>query len=213
MTILILIVLALGAVIGCYQGAFKQLANLLGVVVGIILAATLYKQGGDFLAAKSGTSTGVAQMAAFIIIVIIVPILLGFIASLFTKLFSTIHLGCLNRLIGAAIGVLCYGLLLSFAFNMYDFIESKFGFAPEALEQREDLFYEVKHVCQPLVPDLIIVTDSTEVAHGAKAHRGVRSVVDRTLKGADVVDKTIEKVIGEKAKSIFGNKGEEQVEE
>lgn len=204
MTLLIVIILALGAAIGCYQGAFKQIANLLGVVLGIIIAASFYKQGGELLASKCGASAGIAQIVAFVILVIVVPICLGFVATLLTKLFSSIHLGCLNRLAGAVIGVVCYGLLLSFAFNVYDFVESKFGFSPEKLEQREDLFYTVKHVSQPVLPDLLIVDDSTEVS--AKVSKGVK--VQRGVKR--VVDKAINKVVGDKIQSAFGLHGEEQ---
>ena len=207
MTLLIVIILALGAAIGCYQGAFKQIANLLGVVVGIIIAASLYKQGGELLASKCGASAGIAQVVAFVILVIIVPVCLGFVATLLTKLFSSIHLGFLNRLAGAVIGVVCYGLLLSFAFNVYDFVESKFGFSPEKLEQREDIFYKVKHVSQPLLPDLLIVDDSTEVSAQGARDAKVRSGVKR------VVDKAIDKVVGDKIKSAFGSHGEENEEE
>lgn len=206
MTLLIVIILALGAAIGCYQGAFKQIANLLGVVVGIIIAASFYKQGGELLASKCGASAGIAQVVAFVILVIIVPVCLGFVATLLTKLFSSIHLGFLNRLAGAVIGVMCYGLLLSFAFNVYDFVESKFGFSPEKLEQREDIFYKVKHVSQPLLPDLLIVDDSTEVSAQGARDAKVRSGVKR------VVDKAIDKVVGDKIKSAFGSHGEENEE-
>ena len=207
MTLLIVIILALGAAIGCYQGAFKQIANLLGVVLGIIIAASFYKQGGELLASKCGASAGIAQVVAFVILVIIVPVCLGFVATLLTKLFSSIHLGFLNRLAGAVIGVVCYGLLLSFAFNVYDFVESKFGFSPEKLEQREDIFYKVKHVSQPLLPDLLIVDDSTEVSAQGARDAKVRSGVKR------VVDKAIDKVVGDKIKSAFGSHGEENEEE
>ena len=207
MTLLIVIILALGVAIGCYQGAFKQIANLLGVVVGIIIAASFYKQGGELLASKCGASAGIAQVVAFVILVIIVPVCLGFVATLLTKLFSSIHLGFLNRLAGAVIGVVCYGLLLSFAFNVYDFVESKFGFSSEKLEQREDIFYKVKHVSQPLLPDLLIVDDSTEVSAQGARDAKVRSGVKR------VVDKAIDKVVGDKIKSAFGSHGEENEEE
>ena len=203
MNILIAAILAFGAAVGCYQGAFKQIANLLGVVLGIVLAAILYEKCGDFLAVKSGTSASVGHIAAFVIIVIIVPILFGFIATFLTKVFSTIHLGCVNRLSGAAIGVVCYGLLLSFAFNVYDFIESKFGYSPEILEERENLYYQVKHAGQPIFPDMLIVADSTEVANGAKHSKGMK----------DVIDKTIDKVVGDKVQSVFGTHGEEQDQE
>ena len=103
--------------------------------------------------------------------------------------------------------MVCYGLLLSFAFNVYDFVESKFGFSPEKLEQREDIFYKVKHVSQPLLPDLLIVDDSTEVSAKGARDAKVRSGVKR------VVDKAIDKVVGDKIKSAFGSHGEENEEE
>jgi len=182
MTILIVIILALGAAIGCYQGAFKQIANLFGVVVGLVLAAVLYERCGDYLASKSGTSASVGQIAAFVIIVVVVPLVLGVLASMLTKLFSVVHLGCLNRMVGAVIGVVSYGLILSFAFNVYDFVEGKFGFSTESLEKREDSFYKVKHVCHPIIPDFLIVSDSTEVAQGYEAKKGVKGVVDEAVK-------------------------------
>ena len=206
MTLLIVIILALGAAIGCYQGAFKQIANLLGVVVGIIIAASFYKQCGEVLASKCGASAGIAQIVAFVILVILVPVCLGFVATLLTKLFSSIHLGCLNRLAGAVIGVVCYGLLLSFAFNVYDFVESKFGYSPEKLGQLEEIFYNVKHVSQPILPDILIVDDSTEVSTRVSKDAEVKRGVKR------VVDKAIDKVVGDKIQSVFGLHGEETEE-
>ena len=203
MNILITIVLALGAAVGCYQGAFKQIANLVGVVAGIVLAAMFYKKFGDFLAVQCGSSPGIGHIAAFVIIVILVPIALGFLASLLTKAFSTLHLGCINRLSGAAIGVVCYGLLLSFAFNAYDFVVSRCGYACEELECREPLYYTVKHAAQPIIPDLLIVYDSTEVANGATPHNGVKGIVDQAM----------DKVVGDKVQSVFGTHGEEEEQE
>ena len=54
MDTLILIVLLVGAVIGFVQGAFKQIANFLGVTVGIVLAVALYDQFGHYLADATG---------------------------------------------------------------------------------------------------------------------------------------------------------------
>ena len=62
MEILIYIVLLVGAVIGFHQGAFKQVAHFLGVVVGLLIAATLYQQFGDLLADKTGASAGFGRL-------------------------------------------------------------------------------------------------------------------------------------------------------
>jgi len=181
MDTLILAVLIIGAVIGFYQGAFKQIANFIGVALGIILASMLYQQCGDFLADKSGASTGTAHAVAFVAIVILVPIVLGWIASLLTKAASSIHLGFLNRLAGAALGCISYGLVLSFAFNLMDFVESRYGYAPEKLQERTELYYLTKQASHPIVPDMLIVADSTEIANGAAPRCGIRNMVDSTL--------------------------------
>ncbi|MBR2155237.1 MAG: CvpA family protein [Bacteroidaceae bacterium] len=196
MDTLILIVLGIGAAIGFYQGAFKQIANFIGVALGLFLASMLYQQCGDYLADKSGASASTAHMVAFVIIVILVPVVLGWMASLLTKVASSIHLGFLNRLAGAVLGIVSYGLILSFACNGMDFLESKFGYHPELLEERSDLFYTVKHASQPVIPDIVIVADSTEVAHGAPPKQGVKDVVDKAVDQAgDIVNETVKSMM------------------
>jgi len=180
-TTLILIVLLVGAVIGFCQGAFKQIANFLGVVVGVLVASLLSHQFGEFLVDRTGTSQGLAHTIAFFLIAIVVPIVIGWIATLLTKLFKKMHLGLVNRLCGAAIGAVCYGIVMSFAFNVMDFIESSGGFKQERLTEREPVFYTAKHASQVIVPDFLIVDDSTEVANlepGVEPRRGLKPAFD-----------------------------------
>lgn len=188
METLIYIVLLVGAVIGFYQGAFKQIANFAGTIVGLILATALYERFGDVLADKAGTSASMAHTIAFVLIAIVAPIVLGWVASLLTKLFKQIHLGFVNRLAGAGVGVICYGLVMSIAFNLIDFATSNAGFKAEKLEERPELYYQVKRVSQVVVPDVLIVTDSTEVAHGAEPKYGLKPAVD------NAVDKAVDSI-------------------
>lgn len=185
MNILILVVMAVGAVMGFVQGAFKQVANLVGVVLGILLATMLYDRFGAYLASATGTDTGVGNVAAFLLIVVIVPVALGLLAALLTKLFSAAHLGFLNRLAGAAIGMACYGLLLSFAFNLLDFARSNGGLKPKKLEERPPLYYAWKQAGQFAVPNVLIVTDSTEEAQGVRPMHGIRSKLPPILGGEE----------------------------
>ncbi len=179
MEILIYAVLLVGAIIGFRQGAFKQIANFVGVIAGLAIAATLYQQFGDMLADKAGTSSSFGRLIAFVLIVIIVPVILGWVASLLTVFFKKLNINFINRLIGALIGVVSYGLILSIALNLYDFISSNAGFKPQKLSQRPSIYYQVKQATQIVIPDVIIVTDSTEVAHGAEPKFGLRPIVDQ----------------------------------
>ena len=181
MEILIYIVLIFGAVIGFKQGAFKQVANFLGVAVGLLIAATLYHQFGDFLADKTGASIGFGRFIAFILIVIVVPIALGWVAAFFTEFFKKLKLNFLNRLLGAAVGVICYAIILSIGLNLYDFVVSNAGFKPEKLDERPTLYYRVKHATQIIIPDLLIVTDATEEAQGCTPKHGLQHMIDKAV--------------------------------
>jgi membrane protein required for colicin V production len=179
MDILIYIVLIVGAVIGFKQGAFKQVAHFLGVAVGLLIAATLYHQFGDFLADKTGASIGFGRLIAFVLIVIIVPLALGWIAAFLTEFFKKLKLNFLNRIIGALVGVVCYAVILSVALNLFDFIASNAGFKPQKLGERTDLYYQMKHATQVVIPDILLVTDQTEVANGCEPKYGLKPVVHK----------------------------------
>lgn len=188
MEILIYVVLLVGAVLGFHRGAFKQIASFLGVGVGLLVAATLYHQFGDFLADKTGASVTFGHMMAFVLIVIIVPIVLGWVAAFLTEFFKKLKLNFLNRLIGAAVGVVSYAILLSVAFNLLDFVGSNAGFKPHKLDQRADLFYKVKHATQIVIPDILIVTDDTEVASGMEPKFGLQPIVEKATKKLNPLD-------------------------
>lgn len=178
METLIYLVLLVGAVIGFKQGAFKQIANFLGIGAGLLIATALYQRFGDYLADKAGTDVTFGHVIAFVLVVIVVPVALGWVASFLTACFKKLKLNFLNRLTGMVIGMVSYGLLLSVAFNLMDFIGSNAGFKTQKLDERVEVFYLVKQSTQPVIPDLLIVTDSTEVAQGATPKYGLKSVVD-----------------------------------
>ena len=178
MTVLIIIVALIGALVGYIQGAIKQIANLGGIIVGLLLAVMAYDKFGKVLADFTGTEETTADIIAFIAIVILFPIVLGLIASLLTKAFKAIHLSFVNRLAGAVVGAVGYLLILSVAFNVYDFIKSKGGTSTESLIQRDDLYYKVKHATQRFIPDIIIVTDSTEEASGISPKHSIQDKID-----------------------------------
>lgn len=190
MEILIYIVLIVGGIIGFKQGAFKQVAHFLGVAVGLLLAATLYHQFGDFLADKTGASIGFGRLVAFVLIVIVVPIGLGWLAAFFTEFFKKLKLNFLNRLLGAFVGVVCYALILSVALNLFDFVASNAGFKPQKLSARPDIYYSMKHATQVVIPDILLVTDAIEIANGCEPRYGLKSVVEKATKKAKPTKKS-----------------------
>lgn len=160
----IYVVWGLAAILGFYQGFFKQVANLIGIVAGIVLATIFYSEFGQKVAELTGSTEEAGGWIAFILIAVIVPVVLGLLASLLTKLFKKMHLGCVNRTAGAILALVIYTFLMGFAFNVMDFINSSAGFHTEKLKERPELYYQIKKAPQHFIPDAIIVSDSLEEA-------------------------------------------------
>ncbi len=156
MDILIYIVLLVGAIVGLWQGAFKQVAHLLGIIAGLYLAMFLYDDIGTWLANFAGVEDTYGQIVAFILIVILVPFVLGILASILTKIFSWANINWLNRIAGAVVGVVCYAFALSVVLNVADYAISSAGTCPEKLGNRTELYKNIKQLSQFVVPDFII---------------------------------------------------------
>ena len=180
--LIIYIFLIIGIVVGYRQGVLKQIASLLGVALGLVIATVAYCKFGDFLADKTGAAVGIELILIFIGIVIIVPLFLGWVASLLTELLKKLKLNIFNRLVGAVVGFVSYAIILSVAFNIFDFIASNGGCRPQKLDERPSLFYHVKHLTQVAIPDILIVTDATEVNNGVNPKNGIKPVIDEASK-------------------------------
>lgn len=179
MDLILYAVLAWGAISGFRRGAIKQLAAFFGVAVGLVLATLLYHLFGDYLADKTGASIGFGRFTAFVLIVVVVPVVLGNFAAFVTSVFKKIKLNFFNRIVGAFVGLICYALLLSVTLNLFDFVSSNAGFSTHKLDKRSEVFYLLKHATQIAIPDILIVTDSTEVADGCQPKYGLKPVVTR----------------------------------
>ncbi len=116
--ILFLLVLAAGAWKGWSNGLLKEVLGLIGVFVGLYVAHLLYEQVGYQLAPHIGCSPTIANVIAFALIWIGVPIILGLAGSLLTKILEWAGLDSINNLGGAILSVVKYGLILGAVCNV-----------------------------------------------------------------------------------------------
>ncbi len=79
--IIILIALGAGVIIGFMKGFIRQLASILGLIVGLLAAKALYTSLAVKLCPTVTDSMTVAQILAFVIIWIAVPLIFTLVAS------------------------------------------------------------------------------------------------------------------------------------
>lgn len=111
--IILCVLLLLGAIRGFMKGFVAALCTLCGFLVGLLVAYMLNQRLGDTLAPYIGTSVTTARLVAFFLLWVVIPIGMGVVGQLITKLLSLIHLGFLNRLGGALMGFVKYFMVLT----------------------------------------------------------------------------------------------------
>ncbi|MGN0036087.1 MAG: CvpA family protein [Bacteroidaceae bacterium] len=149
---ILLAFLGAGALLGLYKGFIKQLATLLGLVVGLVIAKALYVPLAEKLCPTVTQSMDVAQIIAFALIWVAVPLAFTLVASLFTRAMEAISLGWLNRLLGFALGLLKYVLVVSLCINVLEFADTDGLLLSEETKQASRLYYPLKHFVGVVFP-------------------------------------------------------------
>ena len=142
--IIIAVLLVIGLVSGLRDGLVKQVAGLAGIIGGLLLGRMFYMPVGEWLMSTFGISVQAAHITAFILILIIVPLLLNLVGWLVSKLLSAICLGWINRLLGGLVGVLKFALLAGVVITGIELFD-KHATLVSAAKKDSSVFYYPLH--------------------------------------------------------------------
>lgn len=118
--IFIIVLLVWAAFSGWRAGFIKEVVSAVGFLVGLFVAATCYSQLGEYLAVNGSETNMTTSVIAFLLLWIVVPILLGLVANLFTKALHGLDLGWLNSILGATVSMFKFFILLSCVLNVME---------------------------------------------------------------------------------------------
>lgn len=150
--IVILIVLGAGAIVGFTKGFLKQLAGLLGLVAGLLIAKALYATVAERFFLPLTDSLTVAQGIAFVVIWLAVPLAFLLLATLLTKAMEAVALGWVNRLLGAGLGLLKSALLVSLLICVVEYIDSDNTLLKRTKKQESVLYYSMEKFAGIFLP-------------------------------------------------------------
>ena len=111
--IVMLGVLAIGAIAGGTKGFTRQVIDLVGLVVSFLVAAVLASWLADFLSGNTTIPHAPALVIAFIVVFVAGLVAFHFVAIGAQKLIHATLLGWLDHAGGAALGLVAATLLLS----------------------------------------------------------------------------------------------------
>lgn len=119
--IITIIIIVVALFLGWKNGLVSQLFSIAGVVGGIVLALLYGEQVGAFLK----LDPSYAKIIGFVITFVAVAILTAIVSRLLSTILSAIGLGSVNTLLGIAVSILKYLLVLSVVFVLFEEFNNK----------------------------------------------------------------------------------------
>lgn len=138
---LILIPIAVGFIFGLFKGLIKELTSLFAIFIGIYGAKLFAPVVSEILIQSFQFQPKTATPIAYLILFIVIAVLLMLLANLIDKIFDSLSLGGLNKLLGGVFGALKYALIVSVLLNVFNALDSRFSLISSELKS-ESLGYQ-----------------------------------------------------------------------
>ena len=168
---IILVILGLGVLLGLVKGALKQLAGLLGLVVGLLAAKALYATVAEEVFSHVTGNMTVAQMLSFLAIWVVVPLLFWVVACVLTKAMDAVCLGWVNRLLGGVLGGVVHVLLVSLAICVLEAVDTKNDLISKKQKQESVLYYRMEPLAGLFFPAAKTLTEQIYAGINEAAER------------------------------------------
>lgn len=135
---------------GWRQGFIVQICSLAGIVAGIWLAARFGAQVGAWM----HLDPDVAAAGGFVTVLVVVVIVVAIAARVVRKAFHFAGLGVADTVLGVAVSVLKYLLILSALFSAFDRLNEDYCLVgPETIEHSKS-YKPVKRLSEAIFPFL-----------------------------------------------------------
>ena len=148
--LIVCLVLALAVWNGWRQGFILQVCSLAGIVAGIWLAAQFGTQAGEWLRLDSGFAAAGGFVAVLVAVILVVAIA----GRLVRKLFHFAGFGIADTLLGIAVSVLKYLLVLSVLFSAFDDLNEDYTLAGLETIEKSKSYKPVMHLSEAVFPFL-----------------------------------------------------------
>lgn len=134
--ILIALPLLIGFIRGLMRGLVTEFIAITAVILGCVGAKIWGATISAWLQAQFTWPQPVCDVTSYALLFIAIALALNMLGRLFTRLLSAIHLGFLNRLLGAVFGTLKWSIIVLTLVFLVDKLDSQFRFMQEELKQK-----------------------------------------------------------------------------
>ena len=147
-------ILAWGAIRGFQKGLILQVASLVALVLGVYCSVEFSHIAADFLDKQFTLDSNVTTILSFVVTFSAVIIGVHLLAKLIEGAFKLVALGFINKLMGAAFGVLKMALILSVLLSVLYQLETTVQLIDSKTKARSVLYHPVRKIAPTIVPSI-----------------------------------------------------------
>ena len=152
---IIVFLVLLGAFIkGMRKGLAMQIAGLAAIVIGAIFAGKAANIILPYLLEIINISSNVAVMLSYAIAFIIIVVGIKIIGRMLHNLFEALYISFLNKILGAALGVVSASLVLSILVNLAVILDAEQDIITERIKTETFFYSKIQQAAPIIVPYL-----------------------------------------------------------
>ena len=153
--IVLLGLMLVALVTGWAKGILRSAGSLVNLVVGVWAAKSFSGMLQPVLAGwLPNADDQLLRIIAFLVIIVAVMLLVGWVVRLIEKLFKALMINWVNRLLGALVSLAVALFVMSLALNVYEFFDSRHPRETEKSAQTATVYPWVLQVAPGLFPGL-----------------------------------------------------------
>ncbi|WP_124978940.1 CvpA family protein [Nonlabens xiamenensis] len=169
--IIICIILLIGLYKGYLNGFFIELTSLLALIAAIYGSIYFSNYAGDWLRNQVDWDESYITLAGFVITFIVIILVITYVGKLLTKIIKTVNLSFINKLAGAAFGLVKMAFLASVVLMFINSASGEFHIIGEKVKEDSIVYEHLEPIAPLLMPKILEEADR----------------VDRSLRG-DAID-------------------------
>jgi membrane protein required for colicin V production len=168
--IIICIVLLIGLYKGYLNGFFVELTSLIALIAAIYGSIYFSNYAGDWLREKVEWEDMYITIASFIVTFLVIIFVITYVGKLITKVIKTVNLSFINKIAGAAFGLVKMGFLASVILMFINTASGEFHLIGKDIKEDSIVYEHVEPLAPFLLPKILEEADR----------------VDRRLRGDDL---------------------------
>ncbi len=152
--IIIIIPLLWGAFKGFKKGLIIEVASLIALFLGVWGGVKFSSFSASYLGEMFSISEKLMPIISFSVTFIIIVISVFALAKLLQRFVKMVALGTINKIAGAAFGVLKFGLIISVLLSLVNNINTQIKFITPEMEESSLLYKPISNIAVVVIPGL-----------------------------------------------------------